>query len=575
MWSRNEDKENNHRNEVMWYVKSEDSFYSFIVIMFLIFFLIFILIFTIFENILLAGIFLVLVIIWLTIYQLISGKKILSRQILLSLFGACVLAGLAFGIKEIRYYGKIEIWIPAASPGGKITPEWDNGVWKNGNMENKRNFVGSGIISDISGQGKYVFEIENNEYLLYSEKEYRIGDVIWLVGSMDSGQIPAAKLNAGMRGRKYRKITSWTFAVPLFSWAFDYPKWLKMKGRKGTIYEKNSIKNGKMEKWKYGFRLQSGTPEWGNWVWIIQSMKKSIQEKVIDAYGKNKISGLVLGMLIGDKSQIPEKEYEQFVDSGLVHLIAVSGWNILMIVVFLQCILFFLPFYVRIACILVTITGYSLICGMDSSVFRALLMGWLSMVALFWGREINIWRLLSISAIIMLLINPYFLVYDTGFLLSYSAIIGLIYFQNNDKWEMKDDKWQPNRLQKTLQYIYKNYISPSIWASIGIFPIIIFFMGKINLLSIIGNLFVLPIVPFVMIYGFISIYLHQFLGWSRLLWIEKICVEYIYKISELLSMYGVFLKVSWLWMKYLLLVMFLAGFVWWRLKDWKEEKGET
>lgn len=104
-----------------------------------------------------------------------------------------------------------------------------------------------------------------------------------------------------------------------------------------------------------------------------------------------------------------------------------------MIVVFLQCILFFLPFYVRIACILVTITGYSLICGMDSSVFRALLMGGLSMVALFRGREINIRRLLSISAIIMLLINPYFLAYDTGFLLSYSAIIGLIYFQNNDK----------------------------------------------------------------------------------------------------------------------------------------------
>jgi len=54
-------------------------------------------------------------------------------------------------------------------------------------------------------------------------------------------------------------------------------------------------------------------------------MKKSIQEKVIEAYGENKISGLVLGMLIGDKSQIPEREYQQFVDSGLVHLIAVSG----------------------------------------------------------------------------------------------------------------------------------------------------------------------------------------------------------------------------------------------------------
>jgi len=133
-------------------------------------------------------------------------------------------------------------------------------------------------------------------------------------------------------------------------------------------------------------------------------------------------------MLIGDKSQIPESEYQSFINSGLVHLVAVSGGNVLMIIVFLQCILFFLPFYIRLGLILVTITGYSLICGLDSSVFRAVLMGGINMVALFRGREVNIWRLLSISCIVMLIINPYFLAYDTGFLLSYSALIGIVYF---------------------------------------------------------------------------------------------------------------------------------------------------
>ena len=64
-------------------------------------------------------------------------------------------------------------------------------------------------------------------------------------------------------------------------------------------------------------------------------MKKGVQEKVIEVYGKNRISGLILGMLIGDRSQIPASEYQSFIDSGLVHLVAVSGGNILMIVVFL------------------------------------------------------------------------------------------------------------------------------------------------------------------------------------------------------------------------------------------------
>jgi predicted membrane metal-binding protein len=108
-----------------------------------------------------------------------------------------------------------------------------------------------------------------------------------------------------------------------------------------------------------------------------------------------------------------------------------------------------------------------------------------------------------------------------------------------------------------LQYIYKSYISPSIWASIGIFPIIIFFMGKINILGIIWNLFVLPIVPFVMIYGFVSIRLYSRLGWEWLLWIEKILVNYIYKISELLSQYGLYFSVTWLRFKYLVLLVFI------------------
>ncbi len=104
-----------------------------------------------------------------------------------------------------------------------------------------------------------------------------------------------------------------------------------------------------------------------------------------------------------------------------------------MIVVFLHFLLFFLPYYIRLGVVILTIIGYGLVCGLDSSVFRAVIMGGMSMIALFWGREIDVRRVLSRSAIMMLVINPYFLAYDSGFLLSYSALIGIIYFQKNDK----------------------------------------------------------------------------------------------------------------------------------------------
>jgi len=523
--------------------------------MFFLFFLVFTLIFTIFKNISIAGISLFLIVTIVLIYQFISKKEILWKKLLVSLAGWFLLAGSVFLIKEYRYYW----WI----------------------QEGQTTIVGTWMISDISSQWKYIFTYGNADYLLYSKKEYHIGDQIRIVGRMQK--------NIQKDWFSYRQISSWTFVIPLFSGSFDFTTWMKMKWRNGTIYETNSIplspnnvipaKAGIHTK-QTGFPIRSGMT-WESeelemaWkqsnlsLWVIKSMKKSIQEKILQVYGKNRISGLILGMLIGDKSQIPESEYQSFINSGLVHLVAVSGGNILMIVVFLQCILFFIPFYLRLGLILLTIIGYSLICGLDSSVFRAVLMWWMSMIALFRGREINIRRLLSMSAFIMLIINPYFLAYDTGFLLSYSAIIGIVYFETikhpNDETTI-DEKKSPNWLQKWLQYIYKSYIAPSIWASIGIFPVIIFFMGKINLLGIIGNLFVLPLVPFVMIYGFVSIWLYTLFEQERLLWIEKILVQYIYIISDLLSQYGLYFTVSWLRFKYVVFLIFVGFFIYRKTK---------
>ena len=149
--------------------------------------------------------------------------------------------------------------------------------------------------------------------------------------------------------------------------------------------------------------------------------------------------------------------------------------------------------------ILVSIIAYGLLCGMDSSVVRAVLMGSLSLIALFRGREIPIWRLLSIAMILMLVYNPYFLVYDLGFLLSFAAVASLALFTQT---QAKTHK--PGRIKSVLFFVRRSYLYPSMVASVGVFPIIILRTGKMNMLSLLGNLLVLPLVPFVMIYGAIS-----------------------------------------------------------------------
>ena len=118
---------------------------------------------------------------------------------LIAILGSFLLAGIVFGIKEWRYYSTDEIINIFKSSTLKGAPSFKIKEELNKKQEK---IVGTGCISDISAQWKYVFEYDNNEYLLYSEKKYSIGDVIWLMGNLQK--------NINSEWFSYRKFTSST-----------------------------------------------------------------------------------------------------------------------------------------------------------------------------------------------------------------------------------------------------------------------------------------------------------------------------------------------------------------------------
>ena len=183
-----------------------------------------------------------------------------------------------------------------------------------------------------------------------------------------------------------------------------------MKDISGTLYEKFSLPTKQKEIQASLLHQQLSTTR--------IRLKKTIQ-KAIQKVFHDKEAALLLGMLIGDKSQLETEAYQNFVTSGIVHIIAVSGGNLVMIVVFLSAILFWIPFYIRNGLIILGVIAFALLCGGDSSVIRALIMAVLSLFALFRGREIQIRRLLKYAFDLMLCYNPFFLTYDLGFLLSF------------------------------------------------------------------------------------------------------------------------------------------------------------
>ncbi len=187
---------------------------------------------------------------------------------------------------------------------------------------------------------------------------------------------------------------------------------------------------------------------------------------------------------------------------------------------------------------------------MDSSVFRAVLMWSLTLIALFRWKEVNTRYLIWLVYILMLLYNPYFLVYDVGFIFSFSALIWIIYFGN----------FTISTSHKLYKILWE-YFFPSVGATIWILPSMLFFMSKTNLVSIFWNLLILPLIPFAMIYGFLSLFLYQILWREFILQIEKRIIDYIYLISQISGKYWLYITTNSYWIKYFILILSIIWFI--------------
>ncbi len=384
-------------------------------------------------------------------------------------------------------------------------------------------------IQDSLGPWKYVFVHSGAEFILYSKQKYKVWDRILVLAKY----VPTY----------YRYPNANFFPLQDFSYNFyqRYHWWLFLKGFYWILYEQASIYLDSFQK-----NLN-----------FISKLKQYIKNQIISYYGENKVAWLILWMTIGDKSLIPKQDYENFIKSWLVHIIAVSGANIMIIVVFLSFVLFFVPFYLRLAIILVVITIYAFVCGLDSSVFRALIMGGLALIALFFWKDIWIFKLFLIAWILMLVVNPYFLLYDLGFLLSFAALFGIIVF--SQIWEKWDYKYSLKTRFYWSSYIFSKYILPTIGAGLGVIPVLILWADGYNLANVFANFAIVFIVPLVMLLGLVTSVVHI----DLLKNIEIALIKYIYKVNEHFATSGYVLQFDSFWLKLVLATLIYTLLIWW------------
>ena len=415
-------------------------------------------------------------------------------------------------------------------------------------------------ITDTQKYHKYYIETtEWKKYLLTSESDYNIWDLIFLSASkkdLDLSSIFSLNWNA-------------FFTKEFRNYEFNYDKRLFMKWVNGSMYEKNSIKaECEIKDWIENcesITMQGKTPNFEP-LWKIDKLRAKIQSKVVSIFWNNKYSWLLLWLFIWDKSMIPIDNYNTFVDSGLVHIIAVSGGNIAMVTILLSFLLSFLPFYIRNGFLILGIIFYAAICWSDASVFRAAVMWILTLIALFRWREISIRRSMMYAFLAILIFNPFSLGYDIWFILSFGAIIWIVLFQklSQNIWEakQKNKKRKPwNKKDKSDFFnskFWKEYLVPTIWASLWTAPILIFFMNWVNLVWIFLNIIIMPIIPIVTIYGFVSLILSLIVQRNIRIRPEKLLMDIIYWLSEIGAEYAIFLHSDVMWKKYILVWLFIC-----------------
>ena len=259
-------------------------------------------------------------------------------------------------------------------------------------------------------------------------------------------------------------------------------------------------------------------------IYELRNLMKTKIEKLLP----KETSGLCLGMLIGETSGIEENMQENFRDSNLSHILAVSGANVSYIIVSITYIFNKMCLRKRLSKIIsiILLILFMLLTGCTSSVNRACIMAILMLIAELLYRKSDVYNNLAISALILLIINPYSLL-DIGFQLSYMGTIGIVFLHDKIGNFIKINN-------KIVKYFFE-MIAVTTCANLAIIPIMMFHFNTISLTFYFSNIIVGPILGIVVIIGFIIFFISLiFTPISSLIAIVlNLMLKFIIKIAEI------------------------------------------
>jgi len=273
---------------------------------------------------------------------------------------------------------------------------------------------------------------------------------------------------------------------------FDYGRFLALNGVQGIVFVQDTT----------GLARTSASREFS-----LSSFMSSAQKGIyhtLDRFHPPEQSSFLKGIVFGYRGDISLDIKQAFIDTGTIHILAVSGSNVLVVALIFHALGSLLRLSKRWATV-ITILGlliYMVITGLSPSVIRATIMAGAILLGTLFERKTDVYNSLAAAALVMLLWDPMY-IFDVGFQLSFAAVLSIVYFY--PKLESLIRKI-PERFEeiKAIDYVLKLF-AVSLAAQIGTLPFTAYYFGRVSIVSILANLVVVPISGINVVLGFATL----------------------------------------------------------------------
>jgi competence protein ComEC len=227
----------------------------------------------------------------------------------------------------------------------------------------------------------------------------------------------------------------------------------------------------------------------------IFAFKSHIAEQIAHLWHEPYAS-FVAGLLYGYRGGLGSLN-DLFAVTGVTHIVAISGYNITIIatIFIAACKAVSIPRKKAFWVVILGIALFVIFAGASASVVRAGIMGVLVLSAKQGSRQSRIAQVLILTAVIMTIHNPFVLIWDAGFQLSFLATMGLVYLS---PVVTRGVSRIPERMG------VKESLVSTLSAIIATLPLILFQFGRLSIVAPIVNILILWMIPWIMIAGAVA-----------------------------------------------------------------------